>query len=88
MAVQKNLSRSNGRLKWQIQCRIVRRKIRGIRRNAVALFCASLRHLSGPGKLRLGEMSVIILGFCGQAISGAKLNFLAVVLQVLRVPSF
>jgi len=33
------------------------RKIRGIRRNAVALFCASLRHLSGPGKLRLGEMS-------------------------------
>jgi len=27
-------------------------------------------------------------GFCGQAISGAKLNFLAVVFQVLHVPLF
>ena len=34
----------------------------GIRRIAIALFCASLRHRSDCLKLRLGEMSVIILG--------------------------
>jgi hypothetical protein len=36
-------------------------KIHGIRRSAIARFCASLRHLSGPVKLRLGEMPVLIL---------------------------
>jgi hypothetical protein len=43
-------------------------KIHGIRRSAVALFCASLRHLSGPVKLRLGEMSVMVLSCFGRTL--------------------
>jgi hypothetical protein len=37
------------------------RKIRGITRNVSALYCAPLRHRSDWLKLRLGEMSVMLL---------------------------